>query len=183
MWKFRILIGLAAGLIAINGLRCRWRLQLKPRRPLIVASVRTVDAVAARGARLLESVFRIEGWPVVLAAAGDDRHRGLDGVGENKRTYPGIWVTTLVSVWASSWLITSFALLADAARIDVTAAVRHPAARHGSRKHAQWDYRSGSTRLPKHWRLAENESTRYSPSEPRVGKRLARRFSTPSAPE
>lgn len=104
-------VGLAAGLIAING-ALSVALQLKLERPLIVASVRTVVQLLLVGL-VLESVFRIEGWPVVLAlAAVMTAIAGWTASARNKRTYPGIWVTTLVSVWASSWLITSFALLA-----------------------------------------------------------------------
>ncbi len=43
---------------------------------------------------------------------------GLTAASRNQRRYPGIWINTVISVWASAWIVTSFALFAVMRGID-----------------------------------------------------------------
>jgi putative ABC transport system permease protein len=102
-------VGLAALLILINGaLSVLLRLGLERR--LLLAAICTVVQLLLIGL-VLEWVFRVDRWYVVL---------GLmlvmtltAGVAATQRThvrYPGIWVRSIASIWASSWLIAALAL-------------------------------------------------------------------------
>jgi len=104
-------VGLAALLIVINGV-ISVALRLNMEKPLLVASLRTVVQLVLIG-MVLEWVFGMDRWYVVLAlatvmtiiAGHTAAHRG-------QRRYRGIWLDAVVSVWASAWVVTAFALLA-----------------------------------------------------------------------
>ena len=62
---------------------------------------------------VLKYIFQLERWYLVLAlAAVMTMIAGVTASNRNKRTYPGIRLNTIVSIFASSWLVTAFALLA-----------------------------------------------------------------------
>lgn len=104
-------ISLAALLILVNGMvSIGLRLQLE--RSLLLASVRTTVQLLLVGL-VLEWVFRLERWYIVLAiGAVMTLIAGLTAAGRNQRRYPGIWLNTVISIWASAWIVTSFALFA-----------------------------------------------------------------------
>jgi putative ABC transport system permease protein len=102
-------VGLATLLILING-ALSVLLQLGLGRRLLLAAVCTVVQLLLIGF-VLEWVFRIERWYVVLLAMLAMTFAA--GMAATQRThvrYPGIWIRSLVSVWASSWLIAALAL-------------------------------------------------------------------------
>ena len=102
-------VALAALLILING-AISVALRLEIERSLLVAAARTVVQLLLIG-MVLEWVFRIDSLPVVLLLfCVMTLVAGLTAVQRSERRYPGIWLNTVVSVWASSWLITAFAL-------------------------------------------------------------------------
>lgn len=104
-------VALAGLLILINGaISIGLRLQME--RSLLLASVRTTVQLLLVGL-VLEWVFRLERWYVVLAiGAMMTLIAGLTAAGRNQRRYPGIWLNTVISIWASAWIVTAFALLA-----------------------------------------------------------------------
>ncbi len=103
-------VALAALLIVVNG-AISIALRLGLERSLFIASVRTVVQLLLIGF-VLEWVFQVERWYVVLAMATVmTLVAGLTAAERNPRRYPGIWLNTLLSVWISAWLVTGFALL------------------------------------------------------------------------
>ena len=103
-------VALAALLILVNG-AISLGLRLGMGRTLLVASVRTVVQLLLVG-MVLRWVFDDRPWFVVLGLlVVMTVVAGVTAVQRNQRHYPGIWTDTMISVWASSWLITSFALL------------------------------------------------------------------------
>lgn len=104
-------VGLAALLILVNG-AISVALRLGMERPLLVASVRTVLQLLLVGF-VLQWVFGVDRWPVVvMLLIVMTLVAGATAAGRNTRRYRGIWLDTIVSVWASSWVITAFALFA-----------------------------------------------------------------------
>ncbi len=104
-------VGLAALLILISG-AISLLLKLNLERRLLLAAVCTVVQLLLIGL-VLEWVFRVDRWEVVLAMMLV--MTGVAGVAATQRAhlrYPGIWLSSIVSVWASSWLMTSVALFA-----------------------------------------------------------------------
>lgn len=104
-------VGLAAMLILINGV-ISLSLGLGLGRRLLVAATATVVQLILIGL-VLQWVFHLDRWYVVVAimlvmtlVAGDA------GVRRTHLRYPGIWPISLVSVWASSWLMAGIALFA-----------------------------------------------------------------------
>lgn len=102
-------VALASLLIIING-AISLALRLGMERTLLVASVRTVGQLLLVGF-VLEWVFRDKPWYVVIVLLLIMTViAGITAVNRSSRRYTGIWLDTLFSVWASSWIITSFAL-------------------------------------------------------------------------
>ncbi len=102
-------VGLAALLILING-AFSMLLKLGLERRLLLAAVCTVVQLLLIGL-VLEWVFRVDRWYVVLALMLVMTL--IAGVAATQRTqlrYPGIWVRSIASVWASSWLMAALAL-------------------------------------------------------------------------
>jgi putative ABC transport system permease protein len=102
-------VALAALLILING-TLSLLLRLGLGRRLLVAAVCTVVQLLLIGL-VLEWVFRVERWYIVLAWMS--LMTLIAGVAATQRThvrYPGIWVRSIVAVWASSWLMAALAL-------------------------------------------------------------------------
>ncbi len=103
-------VALAALLIAING-AISVALHLRMEKLLVIASLRTVVQLLLVGL-LLEWVFGLDRWYVVAGLAiVMTSIAGVTAVGRSERRYPGIWLNTILSVWASSWFVTMFALV------------------------------------------------------------------------
>lgn len=110
-------VALAALLIVINGV-ISVVLRLRMEQSLLIASIRTVVQLLLVGL-VLEWVFRWDRWYVVMAlACVMTLIAGLTAASRNDRRYPGIWLNTIISVWASAWIVTSFALFAVMQGID-----------------------------------------------------------------
>ena len=104
-------VGLAALLILINAV-ISIALQLKLERTLAIASLRTVVQLMLVGL-VLEWVFRFDRWYVVLGLGTVmTLIAGYTAASRNKHRFDGIWWNCIVSVWASAWLVTAFALFA-----------------------------------------------------------------------
>ncbi|VFN05026.1 MAG: putative ABC transport system permease protein [Candidatus Kentron sp. G] len=104
-------VALAALLIVVNG-AVSVALRLGMGRLLLVAGARTIGQLLLVGL-VLEWVFRWERWYVVIGlGVVMTSIAGITAVGNNRRRYPGIWIDTLVAIWASAWFVTAFALFA-----------------------------------------------------------------------
>jgi putative ABC transport system permease protein len=104
-------VALAAALIVISGL-ISLGLRLGLERRLAVAAVRTVVQLLLIG-YVLKYVFEVDRWPLVLAlTVFMSIVAGIASVRRAERHYSGIWLDSIVSMWASSWLVTAVALLA-----------------------------------------------------------------------
>jgi putative ABC transport system permease protein len=104
-------VALAAVLIVVNG-ALSVALRLRMERLLLVASLRTVIQLLLVGL-VLEWVFRMDHWSVAMGLAClMTLIAGVTAAGRNQRRYPGVWFNTIISVWASAWIVTAFALLA-----------------------------------------------------------------------
>ncbi len=102
-------VGLAALLILVNG-AISMVLRLGMERTLVWASVRTVSQLVLIGL-VLEWVFQIDRWYIVVGLLSlMTLIAGITAGQRNQRRFPGIWFNTIVSVWASSWLVTAYAL-------------------------------------------------------------------------
>ncbi len=110
-------VGLAAALILVN-VAISAVLRLGLGRSLAAASLRTIVQLLLVGL-VLEWVFQVERWYVVIGMlAVMTAVAGVTAVQRNRRRYPGIWFDTLLSIWASSWLIGAFAVFAVMTGID-----------------------------------------------------------------
>ena len=102
-------VALAALLIVINGV-ISLVLKLRMEFSLLLASLRTVAQLLLVGL-VLEWVFRWERWYLVMALACVMTFiAGVTAAARNERRYPGIWFNTVISVWASAWFVTAYAL-------------------------------------------------------------------------
>ncbi|MFP6668505.1 MAG: iron export ABC transporter permease subunit FetB [Pirellulales bacterium] len=102
-------IALAALLILVNGV-ISMVLRLGLERSLVVASLRTVVQLLLIGS-VLQWVFQVELWTTVLALLIImTLVAGVTAAGRAQRRYRAIWFDTIISIWASSWLVTAFGL-------------------------------------------------------------------------
>ncbi len=102
-------VGLAALLILVSA-AISLALRLGMERRLLVAAVRTVAQLALIGF-VLDWVFAVSRVGIVLILMTVMvLVAGLTAVRRTERRYPGIWLNAIVSMWASSWLITAVAL-------------------------------------------------------------------------
>ena len=102
-------VGLAASLIVVNGL-VSLVLRLGMERTLALASLRTVVQLLLVGF-VLEWVFAVDRWYLVIAILSImTLAAGITAGQRNRRRFPGIWLNTIVSIWAASWLVTAFGL-------------------------------------------------------------------------
>ena len=102
-------VALAALLIFVNG-AISVALSLKLEKTLLVASVRTVLQLLLVGL-VLEWVFQFDRWyVVVLLGCMMTLIAGATAASRGKRSYTGIWLNCVVSIWVSAWLVTAFAL-------------------------------------------------------------------------
>src|ERR1051326_7969038 len=94
----------ASALIAVNAL-ISVLIQVGLERRLVLAAIRMVIQLILIGA-VLRWVFSLRQWyavvPLMIAmsVAGS-----LAAVQQTKRRYPGIWLNSMASVFASSWLM------------------------------------------------------------------------------
>jgi putative ABC transport system permease protein len=110
-------VAVATMLILVN-VAISAALRLGLGRSLVVASVRTVVQLLLIGL-VLKWVFHVERWYLVLGLlAIMTTVAGVTAVQRNRRRYDGIWLDTLVSIWASSWIIGAFAVFAVMTGID-----------------------------------------------------------------
>jgi putative ABC transport system permease protein len=102
-------VGLAALLILINGALSVF-LKLGLERRLLLAAACTVVQLLLIGL-VLEWVFRVDRWYVVLALMTVmTLVAGVAAIQRTQVRYPGIWVRSVASVCASSWLMAGLAL-------------------------------------------------------------------------
>jgi putative ABC transport system permease protein len=102
-------VGCAAALIVVCGL-ISIVLRLGMGRSLFFAAVRTVVQLLLIGF-VLRWVFSVDRWYFVLAVMTlMTIIAGIAAVRRTSRRYPGMWTDSLVTIWASSWLITAFAI-------------------------------------------------------------------------
>src|SRR5215471_12402950 len=104
-------VALAAVLILING-AISALLGLKLGRRLFLAAACTVIQLLLVGL-VLEWVFRLNRWYAVLGVVlVMTVVASIAAVQRTQLRYPGIWWCSIVSVWASSWLMAATALFA-----------------------------------------------------------------------
>ncbi|MFC1759398.1 ABC transporter permease [Planctomycetota bacterium] len=103
-------VALVAALIAVNGV-ISVAMKLRLEKTLVLASVRTVVQLTLVG-MCLHWVFTSARWYVVLLLMlAMTMIAGVTAVQRTRKRHPGIWIDTLLSVWISSWCITSVVLL------------------------------------------------------------------------
>src|SRR5436190_16161731 len=104
-------VSLAALLILING-GISLALRLGLGRQLTIASVRMTIQLLITGI-VLQSVFSLQKWYAVVAlGALMTLIAGAAGVERTRHRYRGVWSNSIVSVWASTWIVTAVALFA-----------------------------------------------------------------------
>jgi len=102
-------LAVAASLILVNGLISLW-FQLGLERRLFIAAIRTVVQLLLIGA-VLKWIFEHAQWYVIVALMTVmTLIAGLAAVERVRRRYHGVWLDSLISMWASSWLIAAVAL-------------------------------------------------------------------------
>lgn len=102
-------VALAALLILVNA-AVSLALRLGLGRRLLVAAVRTVVQLLLVGL-VLDAVFDLSHpWAVAALGLAMTSIAGVAAVRRTGHRYPGIWGASLVSIWASSWLVTGVAL-------------------------------------------------------------------------
>src|SRR4051795_12493015 len=101
--------GLATLLVFVNG-AISLMLGLGLGRQLIVAAIRMTIQLLLIGV-VLHWVFIWERWYVVVALATVmTLIAGITAIERTRHRYHGVLLSSIVSVWASSWLIAGFAL-------------------------------------------------------------------------
>jgi putative ABC transport system permease protein len=104
-------VGLAALLVLING-ALSFLLQLDLGRRLLLASVRMVVQLLLVGL-VLESVFTLQRWYLVIGLMSlMTVVAGVAAVQRTEHRYAGIWLDSILTVWATSWLIAAIAQFA-----------------------------------------------------------------------
>lgn len=102
-------VGMAALLILVNG-GISLLLRLDIERRLLVAGFRTVAQLLLVGL-VLQWVFRVGRWYIILGLlAAMTVVAGVAAVRRVHVRYPGIWLSSLISIWASSWLMGALAI-------------------------------------------------------------------------
>ena len=102
-------VAVAALLIVING-AISVLLKLRMESSLLIASIRTVVQLVLIGL-VLEWIFRWNRWYVVIGlGCVMTLVAGLTAAGRNRLRYSGLRWNAVISVWASTWLVTAFGL-------------------------------------------------------------------------
>lgn len=104
-------VGLAALLILVNG-AISVVLRLGLGRRLLVAAARTTVQLLLVGL-VLQWIFALSDWYLVVALMSVMTSiAGFAAVRRTEHRFPGIWLNSIISVWASSWFVTALALFA-----------------------------------------------------------------------
>ena len=130
-------VAIATLLILING-GISLALKLGLERRLLVAAFATVVQLLLIGL-VLDWIFRVNRWYFVLGLMlVMTIVAGSAAIRRTHVRYPGIWLSSIVSVWASSWLMTALAPLRHrSGQALVLAPVCHPTARDDSGQHLE----------------------------------------------
>lgn len=103
-------VALATLMIVVNGV-ISLILRLGMEKTLLLASIRAVLQLLLIGT-ILEWVFRVERWYVVVGLLSVmTLVAGVTAAQRSRRRFPGIWLNTIVSVWAATWIVTAYGLL------------------------------------------------------------------------
>lgn len=104
-------VAIAAAVILVNGL-ISLSLKLGLEKSLLIASLRTIVQLTLIGF-VLKWVFEVDEPLVVLAIlALMTVVAGLTAWKRIRFRYPGMMLNTLISMWASSWVVLAFAMVA-----------------------------------------------------------------------
>jgi len=104
-------VAIAAALILING-AISLALGLGLERRLLIASLRTIAQLLLIGL-VLKWIFGARHWAAIVGLMlVMSTIAGIAAVRRTDRRYPGIWLTSLTAVLASSWLVIAIALSA-----------------------------------------------------------------------
>jgi putative ABC transport system permease protein len=102
-------VAAAASLIVVNGV-ISILLGLDLHRRLLLASVRTVSQLLLVGL-VLQWVFSRSSWYVVIGLMiFMVIVAGVSAVQRTERRFPGMWADSILSMWASSWMVAAVAL-------------------------------------------------------------------------
>lgn len=103
-------VSFAALLILLNGI-ISLVMRLGLERSLIWASIRTIVQLLLVGL-VLDLVFQADRWYVVLGMLAVMTFiAGFTAAQRSKRKFSGIWLSCILSMWCSSWVILIYALL------------------------------------------------------------------------
>ncbi len=99
-------VSIAAALLVINGWMS-WRLRLGLGQKIAISGIRMAVQLSLLGL-VLKQIFALSSFPpVMLLAAIMTVIAGLSAISRIEHHYPSIRLTTIISVWASSWLVTA----------------------------------------------------------------------------
>jgi putative ABC transport system permease protein len=102
-------VAIAASLVLVSG-GISLALRLGLERRLLVAAIRTVVQLLLIGL-VLRWIFENRQWYFVLALlTAMTLIAGVAAVRRVEHRYPGIWLDSIVSIWASSWLMAAVAV-------------------------------------------------------------------------
>jgi len=105
-WQLSVAVSLILISAAISA-----ALRLGLGRRLLLAAVRTTTQLLLIGYVLNWLFAPGRGWYFVLAMmSAMTLIAGISAVRRNERRYDGIWVDSIISMWATSWLMTAIAL-------------------------------------------------------------------------
>jgi putative ABC transport system permease protein len=117
-WQLSVAVSLIVVSAAVSA-----ALRLGLGRRLLLAASRTTVQLLLIG-YVLQWVFAGRAWYIVLAMmSAMTLIAGISAVGRTERRYPGIWFDSVVSMWATSWLMTSIALYGI---VQIQSAGDHP---------------------------------------------------------
>jgi len=102
-------VGLVALLILVNGM-ISITLRLGMERTLLWAACRTILQLILIGL-ILEWVFRMDRWYVVMGITSVmTLIAGVTAAQRNRYRIPGMWINTVLSIWAGCWLVAAYGL-------------------------------------------------------------------------
>ena len=104
-------VSIAALLLIVN-VTLSWWLRLGLAKRIAISAVRMVVQLSLLGL-VLKQIFALASFPpVMLLAAAMTIIAGLSSVTRIENRYPSIHLTAIISVWASSWLVTAVMITA-----------------------------------------------------------------------
>jgi putative ABC transport system permease protein len=102
-------VALATLLILVNGV-LSFALELGLGKRLLIAAARTTIQLLLIGL-VLQKIFELDHWaPVLCLALVMALIAGLAAVRRTSRRFPGIWISSTLSILVSSWLVAGMAL-------------------------------------------------------------------------